>query len=300
MKLRIYKLMASLVCFITILTSGNILVQAQDITVGKGLPTFSVATSWGYPPFVWVDGKGRKVGFDADVLRAIAVVEKFNIGEVLDMDFEGLIPALVAGKYDIFFGGITITKERAKVIAYTNPYWESNLSVLVRKDSGLNIVTALCLGHKAGAHRGTTQHAFLKGLVDAGVDVEPAIYDRPIMALMDLLNGRIDCMVNDVPTTDAYYKEHPDKLKKVGVVYTGQLTGMAVRKGDPNGILPLINDGFNKLHEMGIWDHLVNAYFTGDSKKITAAQTKYRHYLFEELDPLTYAKKLESFMTSKE
>jgi len=300
MKLKIYKLIAILGCLIAILASGNIFVQAQDITVGEGLPTFSPATSWGYPPFVWVDGKGRKVGFDADVLRAIAVIEKFNIGEVLDMDFGGLIPALDAEKYDIFFGGITITEERAKVIDYTNSYWESSLSVLVRKDSGLNIVTALCLGHKAGVHGGTTQHAFLKGLVDAGVDMEPAIYDRPIMALMDLLEGRIDCVVNESPASDVYYREHPDKLEKVGVIYTGERLGMAVKKGDPKSILPLINDGFDKLHEMGIWDPLVNAYFTGDLKKITAAQTECRHYLFEELDPLTYAKKLESFMTSKE
>jgi polar amino acid transport system substrate-binding protein len=290
-------IIGSAVLSIPILAAGQ--KQAEyDIFVGEGLPTFVAATSWGVPPFVWVDGKGHFVGFDADVLRSIAIIEKFNLGVPLDIDFAGLIPALVAGKYDIFFGFITITEERAKIIDYTDPYWESDYLTLVRKDSELNGVTALCCGSKVGMQGGTTPHIIAQKLAERGTGVVPAVYDRFILSLMDLLKGRIDAILVDTPFGNQYLKKHPNELKKVGMLFTGELTGMAVRKGDPKGILPRLNRGFKRLKNKGIWDHLVNAYMTGDLEKITDGFSKCGHLLLEKKDPLAYAKKLEELMTT--
>lgn len=269
-----------------------------DILVGEGLPTYVPATSWGAPPFVWVDGKGRFVGFDADILRSMAIIEKFNLGTPLDMDFAGLIPALVAGKYDIFFGFITIKESRAKIIDFTNPYWESDYITLVRKDSDLNAVTALCCKAKVGIQGGTTQHMIVKKLAEAGVGTVPAVYDRFIMSVMDLRNGRIDSIIADTPIGKTFLKKYSNELKKVGLLYTGELTGMAVQKRDPKGILPKLNSGFVKLKKMGIWDPLVNAYMTGDLNKITDAFSECGHLLLEKKDPLAYALKLEELMTA--
>lgn len=293
----IVAIIGSLVLSMPILAAGE--KEADyDIFVGEGLPMFVAATSWGAPPFVWVDGKGRFVGFDADVLRSIAIIEKFNLGVPLDMDFAGLIPALVAGKYDIFFGFITITEERAKIIDYSDPYWESTYLALVRKDSGLNGVTALCCGSKVGVQGGTTQHIIVNKLAERGTGVVPAVYDRFILSLMDLLKGRIDAILLDTPFGNQYLKKHPDELKKVGMLFTGELTGMAVQKGDPKGILPRLNSGFKRLEKMGIWDHLANAYMTGDLEKITDAFSQCGHLLLEKKDPLAYAKRLEELMTA--
>lgn len=269
-----------------------------DIFVGEGLPTYVPATSWGAPPFVWVDGKGRFVGFDADILRSMAIIEKFNLATPLDMDFAGLIPALVAGKYDIFFGFITIKESRAKIIDFTNPYWESDYITLVRKDSDLNAVTALCCKAKVGIQSGTTQHMIVKKLAEGGIGTVPAVYDRFIMSVMDLRDGRIDSIIADTPIGKTFLKKYPDELKKVGLLYTGELTGMAAQKGDPKGILPKLNSGFVKLKKMGIWDPLVNAYMTGDLNKITDAFSECGHLLLEKKDPLAYALKLEELMTA--
>jgi len=293
------KTVLSAVCVSLLMVVGNLgLAVEYDLFVGDDLPTFLAATSWGAPPFVWVDGEGRYVGFDADVLRSIAIIEGFNLAKPLDMDFAGLIPALVAGKYDIFFGFITITEERAKVIDFTDPYWETTYLVLVRSDSDLNVVTAMCCGHEVGVQAGSTQHMFVQSL-EKDTGVVTAVYDRFELSVMDLLAGRIDAIMLDTPYGEQYLKKYPDQLKKVGMVYCGELTGMAVQKGDPKGILPLLNDGFKKLKEMGIWDHLVNAYMNGDLSRITEAVTEAGPLLFEEKDPLAYAVKLEEIMTGE-
>lgn len=286
------------VCLFLVVMIGSFALAAEyDILVGEDLPTFLAATSWGAPPFVWVDGQGRYVGFDADILRSMAIIEGFNLEKPLDMDFAGLVPALIAKKYDIFFGFITITEARAKVIDYTDPYWESTYLVLVRSESDLNVVTAMCCGSKVGVQAGTTQHMIVQDLEEKATGVVPAVYDRFILSVMDLLEGRIDSLVLDTPFGEQYLKTYPDQLKKVGMLYTGELTGMAVQQGDPSGILPLLNDGFKKLQSMGIWQPLVNAYMTGDLSRITKAVTEAGPLLFEDKDPLAYALKLEELMT---
>ena len=286
------------VCLFLVVIIGSFALAAEyDILVGEDLPTFLAATSWGAPPFVWVDGQGRYVGFDADILRSMAIIEGFNLEKPLDMDFAGLVPALIAKKYDIFFGFITITEARAEVIDYTNPYWESTYLVLVRSESDLNVVTAMCCGSKVGVQAGTTQHMIVQDLEEKATGVMPAVYDRFILSVMDLLAGRIDSLVLDTPFGEQYLKTYPNQLKKVGMLYTGELTGMAVQQGDPSGILPLLNDGFKKLQSMGIWQPLVNAYMTGDLTRITDAVTEAGPLLFEDKDPLAYALKLEELMT---
>jgi ABC-type amino acid transport substrate-binding protein len=89
------------VCLFLVVMIGSFALAVEyDILVGEDLPTFLAATSWGAPPFVWVDGQGRYVGFDADILRSMAIIEGFNLEKPLDMDFAGLVPALIAKKYD--------------------------------------------------------------------------------------------------------------------------------------------------------------------------------------------------------
>jgi ABC-type amino acid transport substrate-binding protein len=138
----------------------------------------------------------------------------------------------------------------------------------------------------------------VKKLAEDGIGTVPAVYDRFIMSVMDLRNGRIDSIIADTPIGKTFLTKYSDELKKVGLLYTGELTGMGVQKGDPKSILPKLNSGFVKLKKMGIWDPLVNAYMTGDLNKITDAFSECGHLLLEKKDPLAYALKLEELMTA--
>jgi len=270
--------------------SGGILSYAQS-------EKYVVATSADWPPFEWVDGNGNYVGFDMDVMRAIAIIEGYEI-EIRDIGFDALIPALKAGKVDILAAGLEITPERTEVLDCSDHYWEIDQGVLVREDSDINIISALSTsGNKVGAQRGTTQAGWLEdNLVKKGVKIKLELYETNDLGIMDLVNGRIDAYMADTPAAAAFAKSNPIKI--VGIVSTGGKLAFYVQKNDSKKLLPRLNDGLKKL-KGDTWDNLVDAYFTGDLTKITKCYAQCSHYLTVEKDVTTYAKKLAECMTAK-
>jgi polar amino acid transport system substrate-binding protein len=252
-----------------------------------------VGTSADWPPFEWVDANGNYVGFDMDLMRLIAALHGYQI-EIQDIGFDALIPALEAGRIDIAAAGMTITAGRAERVDFSAPYWSADQGVLVKEDSELNLATALSLGHKVGAQLGTTQAEWLEEAVAAGADITVELYERNELGIMDLVAGRIDVFVADTPVARTFTKLYP--VKMIGIIITGEELGFAVQKGDPKGLLPLINSGIARLKELGAWDFLVQAYFGGDLEKITACYAEARG-LLEAGDLVGYARTLADCMT---
>lgn len=83
-------------------------------------------------PFSFVDGSQQVVGFDIEMARRVAQKQGKTL-EVVNMDFGGLLPALIAGKVDMIAACITITDERAKKILFSEPYYTGGIAALVRK-----------------------------------------------------------------------------------------------------------------------------------------------------------------------
>ena len=223
-------------------------------------PTYIVASDIAWPPFEMVDAQGNYVGFDLDVMREIAKLEGYNI-KIVDVAFDSIIPGVVSGKYDIGASGFTITEKRDKAVDFSKPYWSSDQAILIRKDSGLNIITALSQGHTVGAQRGTTGASWIKdNLIKKGVNVKLKVYETYPMAVLDLLNGNIDAVIQDEPASRASLAKEKN-IEMAGIIITGEQFGFLVKEGDPKGILPKINDGMAKLKASGKWDKLVEKYF---------------------------------------
>ncbi len=275
-----------------------ILVTAGAIFAQEGSKTYIVGTSADYPPFEWIDSNGNYVGLDMDLMRAIAVFGGYQV-EFRDLGFDSLIPALQAGKIDIIAAAMNSTSERAKIVDFTDVYWRSDQPIMVKNDSDLNIVTALSQEHKVGAQRGTTQADWIQNnLIDKGVEVKLELYETNDLGVMDLVNGRIDAFICDAPVAKVFSDNNP--LKMVGVIYTGEegYCAYAVQKGDPKKLLSLLNEGLKKV-EGKIKDNLVEAYFSGDLKKIDQAYAENKHFLTEEKDLAAYAENLAKSMTAK-
>ncbi len=256
-----------------------------------------VGTSADWPPFEWVDANNNFVGFDMDLMKILAKIQGYEI-EINDIGFDSLIPAVQSGKIDLIAAGATLTEERLEVLDASTPYWETTQGVLVAEDSELNIATALTEGSIIGAQRGTTQADWLENnLVEEGIEVKIELYETNDLGIMDLVNKRINTFVADTPAAEAFAKTSPVKL--VGTFNTEEQLVFYVQKGDPKGILPLINEGLNKVQMTPIWNNLVNAYFAGDLNKITECYSLYGSLLMEEDSLEAYAQNLAECMMAE-
>lgn len=256
---------------------------------GMATEKFVVGTDAAWAPFEWVSAKGEILGFDVDVMRMIAILEGYEI-EIQDIAFDSIIPAVIAGKLDIGASGFTITAERAQVVDFSSPYWSSDQTVLVRADSGLNVVTALTPGRKVGAQRGTTGAFWVEdNLIAKGVAVELVLYETYPEAIMDLIAGRLDAVIQDEAPSQQAARQYPGQLLIAGVIKTYEEFGFLVAKGDPKGILPRIERGMKKLKETGAWDNLVAAYFGNPLEAVESAWETCINLLRVAKDPVAYA-----------
>ncbi len=250
----------------------GVLVLALGIVPQAQTQTFKVCSDISWPPFEWTDAKGQFVGFDLDVMRIVAILKGYKI-EIQNLGFDSIIPAVQAGQCDIGASGFTITKERENVVDFSDPYWESNQSVLVRADSGLNIITAFKAGNKIGAQRGTTGAAWVEdNVIKQGIAVELKLYETYPLAEQDLINKQIQAVVEDEPAARVAVKASKGVLKIVGIIITEEQFGFLVQQGDPKKILPRINEGMKEMKKKGIWNNLVEAYFGVDVNLERVAQ----------------------------
>src|SRR5690625_1333031 len=99
---------------------------------GELKDTYTVATDTSFVPFEFKED-GEYVGFDIDLINAIADEVGFEI-DLETTNFDGIIPGLQTGSFDIALAGIGITEERKKSIDYSDPYYESGLRIGVAVD----------------------------------------------------------------------------------------------------------------------------------------------------------------------
>jgi len=251
--------------------------------------TYKVCSDIPWPPFeMGTDGQAA-FGFDVDVMRALAAVEGYNV-KIQNLSFDSIIPAVRAGKCDIGASGFTITAKRDEAIDFTKPYYVSNQAVVTRSDGSTNVIAAMAgRGPKGtvGAQRGTTGASWVKeNLVKKGVNVKLELYETYPLAILDLVNGRIDAVIQDAPASKSSVASYPKKLTVAGVINTYEYFGFVVPDGDPAGVGAKMSDGLGKLglnvvdtaagKELSVqpgtpWAKLSSAYFGPDSDTITAA-----------------------------
>lgn len=242
-----------MVLTLSLLMSSIIIGQAQEKKV------YINGIDPDFPPFAYVDKDGNPAGFDVEVVNWIAQEMGFEVKHQ-PTAWDTIIPTLNAKKIDFIASGLSVTEERAKVIAYTIAYYEHKWSLVVRADSDLNIVTALSQGHTVGVQRGTTGANWIEdNLIKKGVDVKMKVYDTFTLAIEDLLNGRIDSAVQD----DTMVKEILQArtgLKEVGTWGTGEEKyAYGVRKDDTE-LLELLNEGLRRIMASPKWNELKAKY----------------------------------------
>ncbi len=208
-----------------------------------------VATDATYPPFESVEASGAIVGFDVDLVRAIAREAGLGV-EVINQPFDGILPGLQQGKYDAVISCLTITPERAREVAFTDPYFDAGQVVAVRAaEKGIGGIADL-KGRTIAVQRNTTGQLAAEKVEGSSVKAFDAI--EP--AFLELLAGRADAVINDDPTTRLFAKAHPG-VRIVGVPFTEERYGIAVRRGDA-ALLAKLNGGLAKVRASGEYGRL--------------------------------------------
>jgi polar amino acid transport system substrate-binding protein len=219
------------------------------------MPTYIVGTEAQFPPFEIVDSKGNVIGFDVDLMNAIAEDQGFKV-EYLDQDFAGLIPALQTGNVDIIASGMTITDEREEQVDFSEPYINAGLALAVLTgNEEIQSVDDL-QGKTVAVQTGSTGFMKAEELQKAGIIAEIKDFPHVNEAIEELKIGGADAMINDLPVTEAFIAAQPDVIKIVGEPLNSEDYGFAVRTGNTE-LLEMINAGLENVKASGKYDELL-------------------------------------------
>ncbi|HHT68197.1 MAG TPA: basic amino acid ABC transporter substrate-binding protein [Firmicutes bacterium] len=235
-----------------------LLLSLSSLAFGQGV--LKVATEAGFMPFEYVSEEGGLLGFDMDLIRAIGDILGLDV--VIDnISWDGLIPALLNYNYDAVIAGVTITPERQANVNFSNPYFESVLT-LVTKENVTNVASLDDLAGKTAAVQISTTGDFTASdLYDAGQLKNLSRFDTVADAMQAVIIGVADVVVVDLPVAEAYLKANPNApLKAMGAVSANEYYGIAIHKNNTQ-LLEQINAALDELKANGTYAAIYETWF---------------------------------------
>ena len=245
---------------------GAVTAATLLFTAGSALAqeTLKIGTEGAYPPFNMTTADGQLVGFDVDIAHALCAEMKVEC-EIVAQDWDGIIPALQAGKFDAIIASMTITEERKEQVSFTNKYYTTPLALVALKESDLTSTEPAALeGKTVGAQASTTQSIYADDhYAPAGAEVKQ--YPTQEEAMADLVNGRLDAVAADkFVLTDWMKNSGNDCCKLVGdIAGTESETGIAVRKEDDE-LREKLNAAIDAIIANGTYEKIQSKYFDFD------------------------------------
>ena len=225
-----------------------------------------IGTEAAYQPYEYFKD-GQIIGYDVD-LADIFFAKNLGVKvKLVDTAWNGIIPALLAKKFDIIFSGMTITGERAQRVNFSMPYAEATNVILVRIDDD-SIKSAEDLNGKvvaatlasAGGKVAQEFNAALKAKGQPGYK-DFKTYEHYPEAYVDLANKRVDAVVNSLSSLVPMMNERKGKFRLVkGIQDLKAYFGVAVRKDDPD-MLKFINQQFAAVKASGDLAKLQEKWF---------------------------------------
>ena len=216
-----------------------------------------IGTEGAYPPFNLIDASGKPGGFAVDIGLALCAQMKAEC-EVVTSDWDGIIPALNAKKYDFIVSSLSITDERKQAVDFTDPYYSNKQQFIAPKNVDFKTDIASLKTKKLGTQRSTQAATWLQDNVSDDI----SLYDTQENAYLDLTSGRVDALLADKyanydwlksPAGQAYeFKGEP--------VNDDDKVGIALRKGD-NELRAKLNLALKEIVEDGTYKKINDKYF---------------------------------------
>ncbi|WP_190239604.1 transporter substrate-binding domain-containing protein [Pelotomaculum schinkii] len=207
-----------------------------------------------YPPFEYQDEAGRYVGFDLDMMAAIAEAADLEV-DFRDMPFDQLISALRSEQIDAVVSALSIIEARKAVMDFTDPYFHSGLIIAVRPDnSSINSLQDL-KGKSIGVLSVTSAEEHAKKVPDAKVKS----FGSWEQAFLGLEEGTVEAVISDYPVAANFIKQGYD-LRLAGEKFAVADYGIAVSKNNPE-LLQKLNSGLQTIKANGQYDIIYKKWF---------------------------------------
>lgn len=233
----------------------------ETITKIKEKGKLVVGTEAQYAPFEFMDMDGNYVGCDIWLAQQIANALGVKL-EIVDMAFDGIIPAVKSGQVDLGIAAFTVDEERAKEIDFTEIYYHNEQMLVVQKEN-VDVYTSkeALVGKTLGAQRGTIQSKLIQSALPESKLFELDKY--PALA-MEVSNGNIDGLVVD-ESVGAGLISNNDKIAQANFVFDKEDADFgkaAVLQKGTEDLLALVNAVILKTQEDGSFNQVYDEAVT--------------------------------------
>jgi polar amino acid transport system substrate-binding protein len=230
---------------------------------------YAVGTDAAYAPFESQNEKGEIVGFDIEIVTAIAQKAGIEV-KFVNTPWEGIFNALAQGDRDLLVSSITITDERKQTMDFSDPYFDAAQLIAVKENSKVAKFADL-KKLKVGVQTGTTgDEAVSKLLGKTSTNIKR--FESTPLALKELESGGVDAVVADNGVVVHYVANNPGgKFKTVAdKEFTPEQYGIAVKKGNTE-LQAKLNKGLADIKADGTYDKIFTAYFGAPPAKAAEA-----------------------------
>ncbi|MGD9611537.1 MAG: ABC transporter substrate-binding protein [Kiritimatiellia bacterium] len=238
---------------------GSALVGAAVLLAGcgkKDANVLTLGTDAKFPPFEMRGGAtgADVVGFDVDVAQAIAAAAGKQL-QIVEMDFDRLLPALADGKVDLVMAALSITPERRELADFSAPYYKATQVALILAGGPVPETKDELKGMRTAALAGTTGFALAEELTSAE---NLRAVASPQAAAVDLMNSQVDLAILDEQPAILLAERNPE-IYLIRPEFTEEFYGVAVRKGDTN-LLEVVNRTLGEISADGRYDQFVDRW----------------------------------------
>ena len=268
-----------------LLATCTVLFSLSAATVSAADMKIRIGVEGAYPPFSEVSPEGELQGFDIDIANALCAELNAEC-TLVQQDWDGIIPALMARKYDAIIASMSITPERKEKVDFTNKYYntparfidpkgteitfllEGDENGTVTDETKVKFNTEALAGKSIGVQRATIHDKFLTDVFGDSVDIKR--YGTQDEVYLDLQSGRIDLAVQDsVAALDGFLdREEGQGFQFIGPSFSipkwhGDGAGIAVRKGDDE-LREALNRAIDAVRASGEYQKIQEKYFDFD------------------------------------
>ncbi|MEM9107149.1 MAG: ABC transporter substrate-binding protein [Pseudomonadota bacterium] len=228
--------------------------------------TIKIGTEGAYPPFNNLTSDGKLEGFDIDIANALCEQMEVQCEFVVN-DWDGMIPSLIAGKFDAVIASMSITEERKEKVDFSEKYYNTPPAIAVPKDSDITEASDAGLSGKIIGAQSSTTHSNYAEEKLSSADIR--LYPTPDEYKLDIANGRVDAVVDDVIVLSEWLKTDDGACCKLlgtltpDPVINGEGAGIAVRKGEDD-LREMFSEAIVAIRENGKYKEINDKYFEVD------------------------------------